>query len=257
MSRIRNAALAVAAAVLATSAASATSLVALIEELSGNPAGLEVMDYVETGQVIRLGARETLVLSYLNSCTRETITGTTVTVGTDQSEVVAGKVERTKVRCDRGNASLTGELATQIAGHAFRGVPPVDKTPAAAQNNQLTVVYGLSPMVEVRSPGVLIIERLDEAGDAHALYIGQDQLVRGYYDFARWGRSLVAGGTYRVVAVSHEIVFKVDPEAKVGRVPIVSRLVRRRNLIAVDEESTRSRDNNSSSHRPSPTPQTR
>ena len=50
--------------------------------------------------------------------------------------------------------------------------------------------------------------------------------MRGYYDFVRSGRSLVAGGTYRVVAGSHEIVFKVDPEAKVGRVPIVSRLVR-------------------------------
>ena len=67
LSRIRNAALAFAGAVLATSAASAASPVALIEELSGNPAGLEVMDYLEMGRIIRLGARETLVLSYLNS----------------------------------------------------------------------------------------------------------------------------------------------------------------------------------------------
>ena len=122
MSRIRNVALAIAGAVMATSAASAASPVALIEDLSGNPAALEVMDYLETGQVIRLGARETLVLSYLNSCTRETITGGTVTVGTEQSEVVSGKVERTKVRCDRARASAGVEYVTQSSGHVFRGL---------------------------------------------------------------------------------------------------------------------------------------
>jgi hypothetical protein len=122
MSRIRNVALAIAGAVMATSAASAASPVALIEDLSGNPAALEVMDYLETGQVIRLGARETLVLSYLNSCTRETITGGTVTVGTEQSEVVSGKVERTKVRCDRARASASAEYVIQSSGHVFRGL---------------------------------------------------------------------------------------------------------------------------------------
>jgi hypothetical protein len=122
MSRIRNVALAIAGAVMATSAASAASPVALIEDLSGNPAALEVMDYLETGQVIRLGARETLVLSYLNSCTRETITGGTVTVGTEQSEVVSGRVERTKVRCDRARASASAEYVIQSSGHVFRGL---------------------------------------------------------------------------------------------------------------------------------------
>jgi hypothetical protein len=72
----------------------------------------------------------------------------------------------------------------------------------------------------------MTIERLDQAGEVHALYIDQGQLMRGHYDFARWGRALVAGGTYRIVAGKDETVFKVDPEAKVGRVPIVSRLVR-------------------------------
>ena len=225
MSRIRNVALALAGAVFATSAASAGSPVALIEELSGNPAGLEVMEYLETGRIVRLSARQTIVLSYLNSCTRETITGGTVTVGTEQSEVLSGKVERTKVRCDRGKASLSGELAIQIAGRAFRGVPLVNEAVTASQVNQPTI-YGLSPMLEVRSPGVLLIERIDQAAHAYALYVEQNQLVRGYYDFARWGKTLVAGGTYRVVAGADEIVFKVDSEAKAGSIPIVSRLVR-------------------------------
>jgi hypothetical protein len=122
MSSIRNVALAIAAAVLTTSAASAASPVALIEELSGSSAGLEVMDYLEAGHTIRLRARETLVLTYLYSCTRERITGGTVTVGTQQSEVLSGKVERTKIPCDQAKASPIGELVIQAAGHVFRGL---------------------------------------------------------------------------------------------------------------------------------------
>src|ERR1700730_17000118 len=64
--------------------------VALVEEVSGAPAGVEFMDYVETGKTIELGARGGIVLSYLNSCVRETISGGTVTVGTDQSDVQGG-----------------------------------------------------------------------------------------------------------------------------------------------------------------------
>jgi hypothetical protein len=70
--------------------------------------------------VIRLGTRETLVLSYLNSCTWEpSLEG--VMVGTEQSEVVSGKVERTKLRCDRSRVSASAEYVIQSSGHLFRG----------------------------------------------------------------------------------------------------------------------------------------
>jgi len=111
-----------AAAMLTISPASAGSSVALVQEVDGNPAALEVMDYLEAGQIIRLGARETLVLSYLNSCTREMITGGTVTIGTQQSEVLSGKVERAKIRCDQAKASPTSELLLQSSGYVFRGL---------------------------------------------------------------------------------------------------------------------------------------
>src|ERR1700726_2865665 len=93
--------------------------VALVEEVSGAPAGVEFMDYVETGKTIQLGARGSIVLSYMNSCVRETISGGTVTVGTDQSDVQGGRVARTKVPCP-GNLALTGDKPGQFAGRVFR-----------------------------------------------------------------------------------------------------------------------------------------
>ena len=93
--------LAVAAAIaMAPSGVAAPIQVALVENFTGNSAGVEVMGYVETGQTIRLGPHDTIVLSYLHSCVRETITGGSVTIGVDQSEVKAGEVQRTRLNCD-------------------------------------------------------------------------------------------------------------------------------------------------------------
>ena len=58
------------------------------------------------GQVIKLQPRDVLVLSYLKSCEHETITGGTVRIGADKSEVEGGKVARTKLRCN-GNMQLS------------------------------------------------------------------------------------------------------------------------------------------------------
>jgi hypothetical protein len=75
-------------------AASPQSPVALIEDIAGNPPDIQFMDYVQPGQVINLGAQDTIVLGYLKSCWRETITGGTVTVGQERSDVKGGMVER-------------------------------------------------------------------------------------------------------------------------------------------------------------------
>src|ERR1700737_5484784 len=80
--------------------------VALVE--SSNSASVAFMDYVQAGQIIRLGPHETIVLSYMSSCLRETITGGTVTVGTDRSDVQSGEVRRTRGQGDAGKMVLTG-----------------------------------------------------------------------------------------------------------------------------------------------------
>src|SRR5690349_7142881 len=91
--------------------AAAQSPVAVVEEITGTVPGVQFMDYVEPGQVIRLGAHDRIVLGYLRSCWRETINGGTVTVGNDESDVAGGEVTRAKVTCEGGKMMLSAELA--------------------------------------------------------------------------------------------------------------------------------------------------
>ena len=105
------------------SPASAQSRSAVVEEVGAGVAGVQFMDYVEPSQVIRLGAADRLVLGYLKSCWRETITGGTVTVGTEQSQVAGGEVARVLVQCEGGKMMLSAELAGKSGAMVFRQAP--------------------------------------------------------------------------------------------------------------------------------------
>src|SRR6516164_4986411 len=105
---------------LTSDAAAGPIEVALVESTNGNSLSVESMDYVRAGQIIRLGPDDTIVLRYMSSCLRETITGGTVTVGSDWSEVQSGEVQRLRGQCGPGNMVLTG-TQSPIAGRTFRG----------------------------------------------------------------------------------------------------------------------------------------
>ena len=112
--------LAAAGAVMIASSATAAPLeVALVEGLTGT-SSVGFMDYLKTGQVIRLGPRDKLVLTYMTSCVRETITGGTVIIGTESSEVQAGEVVRVNGQCGGDKFVLTS-AQTAIGGRSFRG----------------------------------------------------------------------------------------------------------------------------------------
>jgi hypothetical protein len=221
--RIRIPIFAAAGVVFASVAAAAPVQIALVENVTGNPAGVESMDYLEIGKVIQLGPREGIVLSYMSSCVREVITGGTVTVGTDQSDVQSGKIVRTKVSCDAGKMLLADDQAVQFGGKLFRGAANMSATDS---HPQLTL-YGRSPIVELKAPGKLLIERIDQAGERYIVDAGNEHLLHDrFYDFAKWGKKLAAGGIYRASLGEQEIVFKIDHHAKPGNTPIVGRLLR-------------------------------
>jgi hypothetical protein len=226
MMRARIAILALAGGVVAGSAAvAAPPQVALVENVTGNPAGVEFMDYLESGKIIELGPRDTIILSYMSSCVRETITGGTVTVGTDQSDVQAGKVARTTVPCEAGKMLLAADQAAEFGGRIFRSAPQAKV--AAADSSPAFTLYGSSPMVELKAPGRLMVERIDQVSERYVVEIENADLLQGkFYDFAKRGRHLSAGGIYRVSLGGQEIVFKIDPHAKSGNTPVLGRLLR-------------------------------
>ena len=212
---------ALAAGLLAPLPARAQAPVAVVEDVNSKSAGVEFMDYVAPGKVIRLGSADTLVLGYMSSCEHETITGGTVTVGATQSAVAGGKVQREKIACDGGKMQLSAQQASKSGAVVFRGAPK----PSAPQP-QLTL-YGLSPVIDIKGGGHLVIERLDQPGERLEADIAGQQLFRGsFYDFAKAGKTLAAGGVYRASVGARQVVFKVDPYARAGAEPVIGRLLR-------------------------------
>lgn len=197
--------------------------VAVVEDVRGKLAGVEFMDYVSPGQVIKLGPKDQVVLGYMKSCWRETITGGTVVVGEEQSLVHQGAVERQKVDCDPGGMQLGERQADQSAASIFRSMSPAQQ---AALRPSVTL-YGQSPMIQAKGDGTLVIQRTDQPGERRDIELTVESMLRGkFYDLAGTSTTLTPGATYLATLGSGRIVFRIDPQAKPGATPIVGRLLR-------------------------------
>jgi hypothetical protein len=199
----------------------AESPVAIVEEVQGKVTGAELMDYVTPRTVIKLGQNGSIVLSYLNSCRREKITGIgTVIVGTDESSVHLADVKGEKVECDSGHSHATARETSEVAATIVRSMGSnVSLSP------QVTL-YGASPLVEAKGRGTLTMERLDVTGERRQIELNGSQLKGRFFDFASANGALTPGGTYLATFGASKIVFRIDSKAKPGATPIVGRLLR-------------------------------
>jgi hypothetical protein len=198
---------------------------ALVEDVKSASADIEFMDYVGTGQVIKLAPQDVLVLSYLKSCEHETITGGTVRVGLDKSEVEGGKVARSKVPCNGGNMKLSAQQANASGASSFR-----------LQNASFDpTIYGLPPVVQIPKlragdDRTLVIERQinGKAKPNERVTVELDDSFAngGFYDLAKENAKLRRGAIYTATLGSRKMTFKVDAKAKTGKTPVVSRLLR-------------------------------
>src|SRR5450755_2140202 len=135
---------------------------ALVEDVKSATSDIEFMDYVGNGQLIKLEPGDILVLSYLKSCEHETITGGTVMVGAEHSDVRDGQIVRAKVPCDGGKMRLSSRQASKSAASAMR-LQSADIEPA---------LYARAPVVQLpkrlaREDRTLLIERIDRRGERH------------------------------------------------------------------------------------------
>jgi hypothetical protein len=195
--------------------------IALVEDVKSASADVEFMDYVGTGQVIKLAPGDVLVLSYLKSCEHETITGGTVHIGSDKSDVEGGRIVRTKVPCNGRNMKLSPAQANASAASSFR-----------LQNAAFEpTVYALPPVIQIPKIGTagsrtLVIERKNRPSERFAVELDESLANGGLYDLAKTDTRLRRGAFYTATLGSRTFTFKVDAKAKTGKTPIVSRLLR-------------------------------
>lgn len=194
---------------------------ALVEDVKSAGAGVEFMDYVGSGQIIKLAPHDTLVLSYLQSCEQETITGGTVVVGAERSDIKGGQVVRSTAPCDGGKVRLSEAEASKSAASAFR---------VQSAGTEITL-YALAPAVAFpktlpSADRTLVIRRVDRPGESHAIKLSDASAAIGFYDLAKANLNLTRGGTYMASLGGQNVPFRIDPDARSGPAPIASRLLR-------------------------------
>ena len=199
--------------------------VAVVEEVQGKVTGAEFMDYVVPGKTIKLGQDGSVVLSYMKSCRRETVTGVgTIIVGTEESMVHLAEVSSTRTPCDSAQVHATARATSDVAATVVRSIDEKNAVKSAAPG-PLTL-YGASPLVQASGKGTLVFERIDQKGERQQVELTGTQWKGKFFDLAGTSKSLTPGGTYAATFASRRIVFRVDSLAKPGPTPIVGRLLR-------------------------------
>jgi hypothetical protein len=191
--------------------------VALVEDVSDGVKGVDILDYVAEGQTITLAAGQKIVLSYLGSCRRETVTGGTLTVGPQQSQVKDGQVSSEAFQCDRGALRLAAAQAGQSGAAAIRVAPPA--IPGVLPNPELTI-RSIVPVIKLSQPTAITIERMDKPGAPVQVAAG-DRVI----DLSKRNIKLEKGGLYRIIAGDKRLVVKVHNDARGEPGAVADRLV--------------------------------
>lgn len=192
---------------------------ALVEDVSAGVKGIEAFDYVSAGKQIQLGSAGRLVLGYLASCQEETITGGVVTVGTDQSSVSGGSVDRKTVACAGKSMQLTAEQSGKSGGLVFRKPPSTNAAPAPATDRP-RAMPPTGPVISLPKPGRLTIVRVDASAAPVTL-----DLPAKPVDLGKRGVRLAPGGTYQANYGASSVTFQIDAQSTADASPL-ARLIR-------------------------------
>lgn len=192
--------------------------VAIVEDVRSATAQVQVFEYLRLGQVIHLGKTGLLILGYLRSCLRETITGGHVIIGKMESVVKEGLVDREVVECDGGRSNLSPAEASKSGVIVFRAP---DAATSGARVKPVHI-YSASPIFTFRdSVDEVVIRRLDVAGEAIVLRVHGKTL-----DLAELGKRLAPGARYEAYAGGKAQIFEVDLHASAKGEPLIGRLIR-------------------------------
>jgi hypothetical protein len=203
------------ACALALPARAAEPTSAMVESISKPVAGVAEMDYLAPGRTVTLPPDGVLVLDYLASCTRETITGGTVHIGPEASTVEHGHLIRHRMECDGNDLQLAARQSDVGGVAVYRGIEH--------EKPSLTL-RGTMPIILARGSGPILIERLDESEPVRDL-AGRAAGGRAVVDLASTQTELTAGGIYRVSQGKRSVVVKIADDAAPGALPLMQRML--------------------------------
>ncbi|MDY0873220.1 hypothetical protein [Dongia rigui] len=190
---------------LAPSAMAASKPVAIVEDSPLTMGRGQAFDLLNESEVLTLAPQQTLVLGYLKSCTRETITGGTVTIGAKESTVEGGKVTREKTVCTQTKLALTADESQQSATIAFRG--------------QIKHVYTRQPLIVAEKSETVKIEPI-EGGESWNL-----KPENGRIDFQAAKVEMQPGARYKVTGAKTSLIVEVDAAATTAKTGTLERVV--------------------------------
>jgi hypothetical protein len=196
-------------------AAAAQEPVAIVEDATDSTPPLQLFETLTEGREIDLGEGGRLVLGYFSSCIREQVSGGTVVVGREQSEVTGGSVTRETVPCAGGDATLADSEAAESGALVLRA-PPGGNEDGPLKVFSATPVF----LLPEGSSGALVIRRLDRQAPEISLPVSGNSV-----DLAEAGPALRLGGRYEVRLGERAVEFEVDPRARYRGGPLIGRLV--------------------------------
>lgn len=190
---------------------------ALVEDVSPSVSVVQPFDFVEPGDTIDLGSTGELALGYLDSCTRETIIGGQVTIGSAQSEVTGGQsIDRIVEECNGTQLALAANESSQSGASAFRAI-------GESAEPELTLGYQ-SPVILFSGGGKVSIKRTDAKEDRVRFKLEKAD-KRFAIDLAKESIALTPGGIYMVSAGGNSLLFKVAKTAVPGDQNYLGRLL--------------------------------
>ncbi len=190
--------------------------VAIVEAIKAQGTSIKLLDFLFTGDAIKLGDGETVTLSYLSSCIVEEFKGGVVTVGVTQSVVLRGRLEyRQEVDCGGGGIVPTEHQGQDLAGVVF----PV---PGSDKDDPLIMIYATKPVFAFAEPVTeLVIARIDPGfTEERRLLVASDRL-----DLADEKLGLVPGGLYRATTEKGSVLFSVSDSATATGSSVIGRLI--------------------------------
>jgi hypothetical protein len=231
----------------AVAAAADAEPAVIVEDMRPDIAGLELLALLEPGEVIVVPAGGKLILGYLRSCQRETISGGRVVIGVSESAITGGTVDRSKVDCP-GGGRASGHGVQVMAGISVRGLgnqPKGEAEAAAKPGASGTETAAVAPAdaiaVDHRSPlvmlpaakGVLEISRIGASGSGAAQAQAKPAkpdwripVTNRLVDLAAANIRLDPGAFYLLAYEGRAVRIEITQIATDGDVPALARLVR-------------------------------